>query len=280
LKRIGLGIALLAALSVPALAADLPVKAPVAAPVLSWTGFYVGASVGGRWSDTTGDEISVLVNGVQMPCPTGVPCTLSDTYHGSAVRLGGYLGYNWQVSPNWLVGIEGDAAWADQTTTHLGGGLPGAINGFLVAFPGNLPNGPADSFAIRTRWDASARVRLGYLVTPTTLLYLTGGAAWLNFNSTSTCALAPAGSCTPTVSPLSITNETTKLGWTLGGGGEVRLSSNWFLRGEYRYADFGTSSYVNMPVNNLFGASFVYQDTYSLHLRTHTGLIGIAYKFN
>ncbi|HSV23009.1 MAG TPA: hypothetical protein VLJ17_08270, partial [Xanthobacteraceae bacterium] len=39
-------------------AADLPVKAPVykapiAVPVYNWTGFYVGANIGGAWSNIT-----------------------------------------------------------------------------------------------------------------------------------------------------------------------------------------------------------------------------------
>jgi outer membrane immunogenic protein len=29
-------------------------------------------------------------------------------------------------------------------------------------------------------------------------------------------------------------------GWTVGGGVEWKLAQNWLLRGEYRYADFGT----------------------------------------
>jgi outer membrane immunogenic protein len=38
----------------PAAAADLPVrapvlKAPVAAPIYNWTGFYTASSVGGQW---------------------------------------------------------------------------------------------------------------------------------------------------------------------------------------------------------------------------------------
>ena len=47
------------------------------------------------------------------------------------------------------------------------------------------------------------------------------------------------------VSPLSITNTTTRTGYTVGAGGESRLWSNWFVRGEYRFADYGTASYVN-----------------------------------
>lgn len=56
-----IGIAAIAALiGTPALAADMPVKAPpiapVAAPVYNWTGFYLGASLGGRWSDLDVDD--------------------------------------------------------------------------------------------------------------------------------------------------------------------------------------------------------------------------------
>jgi opacity protein-like surface antigen len=35
-----------------------------------------------------------------------------------------------------------------------------------------------DNFALRTGWDGSARARIGFLLTPSTLVYATGGAAW------------------------------------------------------------------------------------------------------
>ena len=75
-------------------------------------------------------------------------------------RLGGYLGYNWQFAPRWLAGIEGDFGWTGHT-----GKLPGF--GFLGTGIMGLPSG-AD-LSLRTTWDASARLRLGFLVTPTTL---------------------------------------------------------------------------------------------------------------
>ncbi len=40
-----------------------------------------------------------------------------------------------------------------------------------------------------------------------------------------------------------ITIGDTRLGYTIGGGIETQLVGNWFARGEYRYADFGTGSY-------------------------------------
>jgi len=55
-KALRLGAVVLSALvfACPALAADLPVKArpPAATPIpSSWTGFYVGGSIGARWAD-------------------------------------------------------------------------------------------------------------------------------------------------------------------------------------------------------------------------------------
>ena len=84
-----------------------------------------------------------------------------------------------------------------------------------------------------------------------------------------------------TVSPLSITNVSTVTGWTIGAGIEARLWSNWFARAEYRYADFGTRTYTNTVVNTVPNVGqFVYLDTYSVHLRTQTALLGLAYKFD
>jgi len=52
LLDIAAGIAVSAA-ALPALAADMPTKAPapIAAPVYNWTGFYLGAHAGYRWAD-------------------------------------------------------------------------------------------------------------------------------------------------------------------------------------------------------------------------------------
>ena len=55
MKRLITALAVVTALSaVPALAADMPIKAPpqpVAAPAYSWTGFHVGANGGYGWKD-------------------------------------------------------------------------------------------------------------------------------------------------------------------------------------------------------------------------------------
>ncbi len=63
-KLLTAGVALLAlGLSVPAKAADMPVKYVAPAPVFTWTGCYVGAHVGYKWGNSK-QSYGGLVNGV------------------------------------------------------------------------------------------------------------------------------------------------------------------------------------------------------------------------
>ena len=159
--------------------------------------------------------------------------------NGIAFRAAPYAGYNWQIGPHWLLGIEGDVGFANRTTTL--GGFP-----FSPGF-GIFSDGGADGLAVKTTWDASLRGRAGYLVTPTSLVYLTGGAAWQHYDVTSTCASIECTVDFGFLPPLVITNSFTRPGWTVGGGFETALSGNWFMRADYRFADFGASRVTLSP---------------------------------
>jgi outer membrane immunogenic protein len=91
MKKLLLASVALVALAAPAGAADLAArtytKAPVAAPLPSWAGFYLGG-MGGYASEDSG----------------------SPSIKGGLA--GGTVGYNWQTG-NWVYGLEADAAWAD-----------------------------------------------------------------------------------------------------------------------------------------------------------------------
>ncbi|MGJ4881304.1 outer membrane protein [Bradyrhizobium sp. HKCCYLRH1065] len=92
MKKILLATVALAALAAPAAAADLAArptytKAPVAAPVLTWTGFYIGA-MGGYANENA--DFAAMKGGF----------------------AGGTVGYNWQQGAV-VFGLEADAAWAD-----------------------------------------------------------------------------------------------------------------------------------------------------------------------
>lgn len=248
-------------------AADLSARLPpnLSTPASPWTGFYIGVGVGPRVSHTDANTTFDSF-GVTIPNISGRPT--DQTLDGTAVRGSPYVGFNWQFAPQWVAGVEGDFGFADQTTTLAGYSFtPGA---------GDHSQDAADSFAARTSWDASLRGRLGFLATPTTLVYATGGAAWLHEEVTSTCA-SNTQCVLDGFLPAVITNSATRLGWTLGGGIETALWGHWLARAEYRYADFGSPSFAVIRSSTIkaFNPTI---DTFDLAVRTHTVTFGLAYK--
>jgi outer membrane immunogenic protein len=272
-----------ALLASPAIAADvtLPVKAPPVAPapaVAGWTGFYVGADAGlsatdSKWTATNFVN-QVLVAGVPTGTVTGLNPTLTSQapVNMQSGRLGGYLGYNWQFAPRWLVGIEGDLGWTGHT-----GKLPGF--GLLATGPNALPVG-AD-LSVRTTWDASARLRLGFLVTPTSLVYATGGFAWQHQEATFACSSAiTCNGAAGNLQPFSFTAASNRPGATVGGGVEVKLAPNWVGRAEYRYTDYKSFSATGTEVIAPFPpVTVTFTPTYSVHLHNSLFTLGLAYEF-
>jgi outer membrane immunogenic protein len=232
-------------------------KAPAAS---LWNGFYVGAGLSLRANDsgvTTTAAADAVVVGFS---PTN---TTNEPLDGTAFRGAPYIGWNWQIAPRWVAGVEGDVGVANQTTSLQGFGFSPGVPAFELA--------KVDSFALRTTWDASARARVGYLVTPATLLYATGGAAWQHFDVNSACVSAGCGGSTPIV----VTDSLTKTGWTAGFGAETMLSGNWFARAEYRYAGFAPTS---LTITRQFAGTPLFTN-FDVAMRTHTATFGVSYKF-
>jgi outer membrane immunogenic protein len=191
-------------------------KAPVYNEVYNWTGFYVGANLGGAWG---------LANDSSYSQPGG---TIDSFDFGSTTKasvIGGlHVGYNWQVAPTWLIGAEGDFSWlslgnsfgARQVTI---GGVP-AVTG-LPAVPMTL------SMTSKEKWLSSVRGRVGY-VWDTLLLYGTGGVAWgkANYNGFMTGDI---------YSSVATSFSNTSTGWVAGVGLEKVITGNWLIRGEYLY---------------------------------------------
>jgi outer membrane immunogenic protein len=178
MKKLASAIAAIALIGTPAFAADIAVKAPPApppVPVFSWTGFYVGGDVGAKWMQDEWTVTSLFDGGGPAPGFVGAPGAPTTTYTVSGIRAGGFVGYNWQFSPTWVGGVEGDAAWADNSQTESGfpGCTASSVPGYTcVAGATTTPNGlpfGGDTTIVKMLWDASARVRLGYLVGPDSL---------------------------------------------------------------------------------------------------------------
>lgn len=134
MKRTFFGIAAIASLvATSAYAADLAprmyTKAPPPVAVYDWTGLYVGLNGGYSW----GRANTTIAPSVGL-FPTVPFAAFGQKVDGGLG--GGQIGYNWQLDPKWLIGLEGDIQWtgerssASQTTV----GLP------YGAFPNGLPN--------------------------------------------------------------------------------------------------------------------------------------------
>src|SRR5262245_23232044 len=89
-------------------AADMPLKAPPpAAPVMfNWTGFYIGAHVGGAWVDANGHDRFDRLN--RFNCIDHLICFADNGFGHNDGRLitGGQIVYNYQVN-QYVWGIEG-----------------------------------------------------------------------------------------------------------------------------------------------------------------------------
>jgi outer membrane immunogenic protein len=268
-----------------------------------WTGVYVGAGIGVRASQTTASLVSAVTTRQGSPPSDDLDqcgCFLDSAMNGTSVRFNPYIGYNWQFAPNWVAGIEGDFGWADQTTTLSGARGPGS-----PAFSSSF--GLNDSYSVATKWDASLRLRLGYVVSPSIMIYGTAGPAWMKLEETSRCdtaaqylttapgfASTEIGGCAAGLrtTPVDITHSSVRAGFTVGAGGEFRLWDNWIARAEYRYSDFGTVTYSDTRscaggVTVTSGLNSITQNCFetdssqrAIRVRTNSAMFGLAYKFD
>src|SRR5437879_4505798 len=97
----------------PANAADLPFKAPPPPPPsFSWTGIYAGLNVGGGIGVNSNAQSATFSSTV-----LGVNGLLTGSANSLALPgwvAGGQIGFNWQVSPWIVLGVEADWDWASQ----------------------------------------------------------------------------------------------------------------------------------------------------------------------
>jgi len=218
----------------------MPVKASMYAPMpaYSWTGFYVGAHVGGSWGTA---DASLDAGG-----PLGFPASFqlgSGTTNG--ILGGGQIGYNWQAG-GFVLGIQGDIA----ATNNKGSVAP------VLFFS------PAAVASAKSNWLATVTGRVGGVVLDKILVYVKGGAAWLNRDY----------SLVDPLFPLSVSQSNTRFGWTLGLGTEYAFNQKWTGFVEYDYMDFDTKSIG-------FANPFVAPVPVTIGDKLHVVKAGVNYKF-
>ncbi len=220
-------IATLTFASASAIATEAAAQGPGA--TTDWTGFYAGVHLGYGYGD--GDGSTGL-----LPSPVAfgaAPFTSSIDFDGFAA--GGQAGFNWQ-SGSFLFGVEADLAWTDidgtdrVTPLSTAGGTP------IAAW---FQDGTAD-----VNWFGTLRARAGIFANPTTMIYLTGGAAFADVEYTTFTSFTPA----PMFQYAGSDSETA-MGWTAGGGVEWSIGADWSMKAEYLYFDLDDEvSYNALPL--------------------------------
>lgn len=144
IKSILLGSAAALALSTSVFAADAIYEAPAEPPVaietvpqFSWAGGYAGILTGYGWGDGEVEGFG------------------SEDFDGA--RLGGFVGYNWDLGNQLVVGLEGDLNYDWNEETVLGQDIDSGLN-----------------------W--SARARIGYAM-DRALLFAAGGYTGTNIST-------------------------------------------------------------------------------------------------
>src|SRR5882724_313397 len=170
MKKVLLSIALTAGFASSAFAADIPVKAPYIAPAqvvaTNWTGCYVGAGGGyGMWNQ---EHITLDPTRVPFRTQVGSVTTGGRGWFGTV-----QVGCDYQFAPRWVVGAFGDFDF---------GSLKGNFS------PGNL-GGFVGEEKMRSSWAAGARV--GYLVLPQLLAFVSGGYTQARFDGVTALSFTP-----------------------------------------------------------------------------------------
>jgi outer membrane immunogenic protein len=214
-------------------AADLPSRAapmaPVfAAPVFNWSGFYAGLNAG--YGFGTNDDAAVFVPGLGLVANGGGD-------DGGFVG-GGQIGFNWQVG-QLVYGIEADLQYADLGNTRNNDVFVGGAPVFFGA-----------GSAANIDWFGTVRARLGFAI-DRVLIYATGGLAYADisggngFTAVNGVVVAVNG------------NDDIQWGWTIGGGVEFALPTNWNMLGSSAVTFRIEGLYVNIEGGDRAGGVFV-----------------------
>jgi outer membrane immunogenic protein len=269
-----------------ALAADLPSKkAPPympPPPPPMWTGFYVGANVGYGISAGPSSASGFMTGDSDYDSNPGNFAPYNLAAHREGVIGGGQIGYNWQLSPSFVVGLEADFQGADLSSSAASTqGMPqntiGDDGAMGLVTTSNALN-----------WFGTVRGRLGYTgLDPRVMLYVTGGLAYGHVNNTSSAAFLHYGclgddSIGACAFGAGADNNNTKVGWTFGGGLEWAPAAlpNWSLKAEYLYIDLPASNVFAVGANTDGISNSVVGAAHRVNNNFHIIRVGLNYHFN
>ncbi|MGA8170408.1 MAG: outer membrane beta-barrel protein [Methylocystis sp.] len=268
-------------------AADLPgLKAPpvYAPPPPTWTGFYFGANVGGIFDASSGARTSASplfddATGAALGAPSffGTASAASIVNGGSLSNVGviggGQAGYNWQFNNSFLIGLEADIQGSTlSSNASAAGAAAESSTGSLVSTTSSLTKS--------LNYLGTVRGRVGFLVTPTLLVFGSGGLAYGGANFTNGVFQSSSNPNFP-LSAVSAVYSDARVGWAAGGGFEWMFAPHWSAKVEYLYYDLGSASAASVVSGNVPGGGLLYGSFFesSTHFNGHVARLGVNYHF-
>jgi len=258
MKKFLLGATLLA-MAGPAVAADMPVKAPIykSAPIYSWSGLYAGAHFGAGWGTKEWDltNASVAASGPDFTDFFGPGLTVGN--FPVSFPINGFLGgvqAGYRVQPDKLVfGVEGSFSGAD---------LHGSTNCFDFVC------------GSKVNWLATLSGQAGISLDHA-LLYVKAGGAWVNDKFTLDFGRCGTGFVCPGSSLTDI-----RSGWLVGAGAAYAIDPRWSVFIEYNYMDFGRGQAILTASEVSAGGSLVETRTFDIDQKLQVIKVGVNYQLN
>jgi outer membrane immunogenic protein len=252
---------------------------PRPAPVYGWTGCYVGAGLGYGMFNQNREVVSGFPNvvlGDNLLLVNGGPpdTTLfnNETFGGRGWLATAQFGCDYQFANSWVIGAFVDGDWSRIRGDQ---GLFGAYSG---------------EAQLRSSWAVGGRI--GWLVTPTLLAYVSGGVTEARFgevdfvnNSTAAALLLDNFILVGSGAPGLQLGAQRYNGFFIGGGTEYAI--DWwpglFWKSEYRFADYrSATTSINCVNAALCGAIWVGPTGISERIHTYVQTVrtAVVWRFN
>lgn len=215
-------------------------------------GWYVGANIGASFGTFKTDfniaPGTIFSNASNGPQGATIPgfAGRDEVYPGGFIG-GGQIGFNWQFSPLWVVGLEADFQGADEKEHSspftnfstplffLATGSPSGLSATATT---------ALDYTAKIEWFGTARLRAGYLFGDGAVLtYVTGGLAYgkVDLEGTSTVSATIINFPNAALSVAqAFGHSNINTGWVVGSGTEGKLLiPGWTYKIEGLYMDLG-----------------------------------------
>lgn len=231
-----------------------------------WTGFYIGGNAGYLWSASnnvtnTGEPTSA--NPLGLPNSQIISNSLSTVgfanLNGSTNGFigGGQIGYNSQFTNNLVIGIDVDLDAIGQSSRTFN------FNNSFTSMSGLGTYNANVMITKKLNYLGLLKGRLGFLVTPTFLIYGAGAYAYGGASLNTSYSITET---TPGFLPINQQGSVNNMlsGWAGGGGVEWLFSPKWSMKLEYIYYNLG-------PINNQINLSQFVANNPTVSFATATG---------